>query len=70
MRLGWVPKRGLDFDLQINLLFSPSRKENPSFHNLTVKMIIQKRKVQESESHGPSGPHCVQLFHLNALTSF
>lgn len=70
MRLGWVPKRGLDFDLQINLLFSPSRKENPSFRNLTVKMIIQKRKAQESESRGPNGLHCVQSFHLNALTSF
>lgn len=60
MGLRWILKKGLDFDLQINLHFPPSRKENPSFLDL-IKKIIIKRSVQ--------GLHCIQLFHQNALTS-
>ena len=50
MGLRRILKKGLDFDLQINLHFSPSRKENPSLLDLTMKIII-KRSVQ--------GLHCI-----------
>ena len=60
MGLSWVLKKVKNFDLQINLHFPPSRKENPSFLYLIMKIII-KRSVQ--------GLRCIQLFHQNALTS-
>ena len=60
MGLRWILKKGLDFDLQINLHFPPSRKENSNLFDLIMKIII-KRNVQ--------GLRCIQLCHQNALTS-